>query len=222
MLVLASCSPKKAMDEKKSSATTTTSAPPPPTTQSGTGDPALETGVGDPTTIAVVPTTAGARNFDQINSSMESVTGIVGNRNVISRFNNLKAQLPSDNDIKSFSFNAQSAITVLAAEYCNALIVNTNGMYATQLAAAIGNFNLTNPPTTAFAGTAPATLAQMLIVKFWGSSYATNANAMAAQAAVVKLIADLPTGQTNNATTTRNTVIGACTSVLASAPMSVY
>jgi len=177
---------------------------------------------GDPTTIAALPTSLGARNFDQINGTMESLTGVAGNSSVINRFNSLKAQLPSDNDIKSLSFSGQGAITVLAAEYCSALILNPGNMYASQLAGAIGGFNLNAPPSVAFAGNGPSMLAQSMILKFWGSGYASNPNAATAQQGVMKLLADLSSGQADTATTTKNAVIGACTSVLASAPVSIY
>jgi hypothetical protein len=109
---------------------------------------------------------------------------------------------------------------VLAAEYCTALV--TNGAYAAQLMAATGNFNLAAVPTAAFNATTSANLASALMMKFWGSGYANNPNATAAQMSVVQLIASLTTGQANTTTTTRNAVIGACTSVLASAPTSIY
>ncbi|MGZ3650632.1 MAG: hypothetical protein ACXVB9_02075 [Bdellovibrionota bacterium] len=217
-LALFSCQAKKAgsssTDTATSSGASTVSTDPSTGTSTGT--------TGDPTTIAVIPTSLGARNFDQMNATMESVTGVTGNATVISRFNSLKAQLPSSNDIKAFSFSSQGAITVLAAEYCTALITNSGGKYATQLASVIGNFNITAIPTVAFAGTAPTTLAQMMIVKFWGSGYASSKNAAPSAASVVQLMSDLTTGQANTATTTKNSVIGACTSVLASAPVSTY
>jgi hypothetical protein len=209
LLILASC------QAKKGGGTSTPSEAP-----SASSTPAGPTG--DPTTIAALPTALGVRNFDQVNASMESVTGVMGNGNVIARFNLLKAQLPSTNDIKAFSFSGQGAVTVLAAEYCTALVTNTNNMYATQLAAAIGTFNMAAIPTVAFTTATSAALAQSLIIKFWGSGYASNANAMAAQQTVEQLITGLITGQANTTTTTRNAVIGACTSVLASAPTSIY
>ncbi|MGZ3711867.1 MAG: hypothetical protein ACXVBE_08925 [Bdellovibrionota bacterium] len=219
LVILASCQAKQSADTKALSGAATTADPVSVPSSSTNVSPA-PTGTGDPTTVAVIPTTLGGRNFDEINSTMESVTGVTGNKNVISRFTLLKAQLPTDNDIKSFSFSAQGAVTVLAAEYCNALIGTTT--YPMQMAAALGNFNLNNPPTVAFAGTAPMMLAQSLIMKFWGSGYANNANLAASEAAVAKLLTDLSTGLTNNTTTTKNSVIGACTSVLASAPVSTY
>jgi hypothetical protein len=177
---------------------------------------------GDPTSIAAYPTTVGTRNFDQINATMESVTGVMGNSTVISRFTALKGQLPSDNDVKSFSFSAQGAITVLAAEYCTALVTNSGGKYATQLMVATGNFNVGALPAVAFTATSSATLSRALIVKFWGSNYAASSNAATAQQGVIQLMMSLVTGQPNTTTTTKNAVIGACTSVLASAPVSVY
>jgi hypothetical protein len=214
---LAGCAPKKGGGSSSTATVAQTQTSP---TSSSTG---TSTGTGgDPTTIAAYATAVGTRNFDQINATMESVTGVMGNATIKSRFTSLKGQLPSDNDVKSFSFSSQGAVTVLAAEYCTALVTNSGGKYATQLAAAIGNFNITAVPTVAFTNTTSPALAQSLILKFWGNNYATSTNAALAQSDVVTLMAGLVSGQANTATTTRNAVIGACTSVLASAPVSVY
>jgi hypothetical protein len=177
-------------------------------------------GSGTPPAPAAVE--VGVRNFDQVNSTMESVTGVMGNKNVLARFAILKGQLPSTNDISAFSFSGQGAVTVLAAEYCTALIQNSGNAYATQLAAAIGTFNLKAVPTVAFTTATSAALAQSLILQFWGAGYANNTNAAAAEQSVEQLLTELTTGLPNTATTTQNAVIGACTSVLASSPTTVF
>jgi hypothetical protein len=173
---------------------------------------------GDPTTIAAIPTTMGVRSFEEIHYSMATVTGISGNTTIINRYNGLKSKLPVDNDIKSFSFSKQNAIAVLAAEYCNALVNNT--MYATQLQQAIGNFNTNTLPATAFGNGVGNMIAQNLLNRFWGTNYSNLPNAATTQASIVTLLNDLIAGEPNTSTTTRRAIVGACTSVLASSPVS--
>lgn len=176
-------------------------------------------GDGDPDTVAVIPTTVGIRNFEQVNATMMAVTGVEGNSTVISRYNNLKTQLPTDNDVKAFSFSNQIGITVLAAEYCNALITNTNNMYTTQRTAAVGMINFAAAPSVALTAAGKADVAQKLMAKFWGSGLMSNPNAAATQASIITLLGDLVAGETDNTTTTRKAVTGACTAVLASSPI---
>jgi hypothetical protein len=176
-------------------------------------------GDGDPESVAVIPTTLGTRNFEQVNGTMSAVTGIEGNTTVTSRYNTLKSQLPSDNDIKSFNFSGQIGITVLAAEYCNALV--NNAAYATQRAAALGTIDLNATPTVALNTAGRAAVAQALITKFWGTGLNSMPNLTNAQNSIVTLIGELVAGETNNAATTKKVVVGACTSVLASSPVTL-
>jgi hypothetical protein len=178
-------------------------------------------GDGDPDTVAIVPTTAGVRNFEQVNATMMAVTGVEGNSAVISRFNTLKSQLPTDNDIKAFSFSNQIAVTVLAAEYCNALVTNTNNVYTTQRTAAVGAINFGANPSVALNAAGKADVAQKLLAKFWGAGLAASPNAATTQASIVTLLGDLVAGETDNTTTTRKAVTGACTAVLSSSPILI-
>jgi hypothetical protein len=155
---------------------------------------------------------------------MESVTGAQGFSAAYATFNNdfdvIKAQLPTFNGASQFGWANQSAITTLASQYCSALV--TNSTYAPQLATAIGTFAITQPPMTAITTASSAALAQSLINQFWGSNYASNANATSAAQTVAQLLSALSTGQPNTAATTKNAVIGACTAVLASAPATMF
>lgn len=216
--IFVACNSAKAPDPKKStSAQPATAQPSEPTTQPPPD--VLDTPpTGDPTTVAALPTTLGIRSFEEVHFTMRALTGISGNTTINNRYNNLKSKLPVDNDIKSFSFSSQNAIAVLAAEYCNALVNNT--AYATQLQQAIGNFNTNTLPATAFQNGVGNTIAQNLLVKFWGANYSTLPNAATTQATIVTLLNDLIMGEPNTATTTRRALVGACTSVLSSSPVS--
>lgn len=218
IFVLASCNSAKAPDPSKSTSVqpgTTQQSSPPNTTPPDVLD---TPPTGDPTTVAALPTTLGIRSFEEVHFTMRALTGISGNTTINNRYNNLKSKLPVDNDIKSFSFSTQNAIAVLAAEYCNALVNNT--AYATQLQQAIGNFNTNTLPATAFGNGAGNMIAQNLMLKFWGANYSTLPNAANTQATIVTLLNDLIMGEPNTATTTRRAIVGACTSVLASSPVS--
>ncbi len=224
VLLIVGCTSPKAPDpsQKTSAAGGTTAAPDGSTSTPTTPPDVLDTPpTGDPTTIAVLPTSVGVRSFDEVNSTMAALTGITGNTTITNRYNGLKSKLPVDNDIKSFSFSTQNAIAVLAAEYCNALV--NNGMYATQLQQTIGTFNTNTLPLTAFAAANDANtmvLAQNMLTRFWGSNYSTLPNGPATQATIVTLIKDLIANEPNTATTTRRALVGACASVLASSPVS--
>jgi hypothetical protein len=175
---------------------------------------------GDPESIAAISTSVGVRNFEQVNATMAALTGIVGNSQINTKYNNLKGQLPADNDIKSFSFSGQSAVTELAAEYCTVLITNANNTYTTQRTAAVGTINFAALPTVALGATGRADVALSLLTKFWGSGFVNQPNAAQSQTTISTLINDLVVGEPNTTATTRNAVIGACTSVLASAPVT--
>ncbi len=195
-----------------SGATTNTDASTATSTSTDTTPP------GDPVTIAAVTTSVGIRNFDQINAAMAALTEIRGNATITKRFVSLQARLPNSNEIKSFSFSAQGAITELAAEYCTALI--NNNTYTTQRTAAIGMINLGAAPSVALITAGKVDVANNLISKFWGSSAITLPANATSQTNIVNLITAVVAGETDNATTTKNAVIAACTTVLASSPVS--
>lgn len=221
VLLFVGCNSAKAPDPslKTSAAGGTTAAPGGSTSTTTTPPDVLDTPpTGDPTTIAVLPTSVGVRSFDEVNSTMAVLTGITGNATITNRYNGLKSKLPVDNDIKSFSFSTQNAIAVLAAEYCNALVNNT--MYATQLQQTIGTFNTNTLPATAFGNGVGNMIAQNMLNRFWGSNYSTLPNGATTQATIVTLLNDLIAGEPNTATTTRRALVGACASVLASSPVS--
>ena len=129
--------------------------------------------------------------------------------------------LPSTNSITSFGFSNQVAITTLAAEYCTALVQNSNSLYTVQQVAALGSINLKVAPSIALTAAGQAAVIQALITKFWGTGYATSPDLNAAQLNLMTVITDLVTGAADNSTTTVNAVIGVCTAVLASSPANV-
>jgi hypothetical protein len=65
----------------------------------------------------------GIRNFDQINDTMATLTGVdPRQRNVREAFAELEQQLPSDYDIRSFLSSHQVGIFKLAVEYCDSMV----------------------------------------------------------------------------------------------------
>lgn len=212
VLIVSACAPGSSDKKTVSSATAST-----PTNSSGGSGGDVQ---GDPETIAAIPTSLGVRNFEQVNATMSQLTGIVGNTQITNKYNSLKSMLPSDNDIKSFSFSGQSAVAELAAEYCTVLMTNPGNAYTTQRTEAVGTLNFAALPAAAYTTTGRADVASKLLTKFWGTGFVNLPNGATAQAAVSTLINDLVTGEAATTTTTRNVAIGACTSVLASAPVT--
>jgi hypothetical protein len=209
-------SPKMDMEKKQSQALAPNSGAAPVNTS--TPPEVLDSPpTGDPTSVAALPTTLGVRSFDEVDKTMAALTGISGNATITNRFNALKPKLPVDNDIKSFSFSTQNAISVLAAEYCTTLI--NNNTYAMQRQAVIGNFDTVNSLPSVLMANANM-ISQNLLVKFWGTEYSTLPNSTASQSNVVTLMNDLIAGEPANSTTTRKAIIGACAAVLASSPVS--
>lgn len=65
----------------------------------------------------------GVRNFDEINASMATLTGVaVNNPEVQASFMQLRQQLPSVSKIDSFLTSNQMAVTQLAIKYCDTLV----------------------------------------------------------------------------------------------------
>jgi hypothetical protein len=174
---------------------------------------------GDPTTLAAQTTSVGIRGFDEINVTMSVLTGISGNATINNRFETLKAKLPVDNDIKTYSFSIQNAVYTLAAEYCNTL-VNT-ATYAPERELAIGVFNTAAIPTVAFAGNARTNVANNLLVRFWGTNYLAEPIFESSKTQLVTLMIELNAGEPDTAVTTRKVLVGACTSALSSMPVTM-
>lgn len=89
----------------------------------------------------------GLRTFDEINRSMEAMTGLKmeSYSDVETTFLRIKQQLPTIEDINTFLTAHEIAIAQLAVEYCNALVNDT-----TKRDAFFPAFNFSAPASTAF------------------------------------------------------------------------
>ena len=154
-----------------------------------------------------------AMNFEEINANLGQLTGIAGDPTSVTLYKSIKNNLPADNNIQSFSFMNQMAITSLASQYCSSLVSNAN--YATQRTAAFGTFSLTAIPSVAFPNAAAqSALANQILMAFWGPSYASQPSGQNALTQISAMMASLLNGAPNTAATTQNVVIAACAASL--------
>ena len=96
----------------------------------------------------------GVRNFDEINTTMSTVTAVPRNQlDVGDVFTTIKQQLPTVENIEGFLSAHQMAVSQLAIEYCSALVDN-NGLILRddyfQDSAGIQSFNFNATASTAF------------------------------------------------------------------------
>ncbi len=155
----------------------------------------------------------GLMNFDEINANLGQLTGIAGDPTSVTLFKSIKNNLPADNNIQSFSFMNQMAITSLASQYCSSLVSNAN--YSSQRTAAFGTFSLTAIPTVAFPNAAAqSALANQILMAFWGPSYASQPSGQNALTQISAMMASLLNGAPNTAATTQNVVVAACAASL--------
>ncbi|MBC7537565.1 MAG: hypothetical protein H7281_01995 [Bacteriovorax sp.] len=130
LLAFNQCVFKPSVSNKKSTSTYgSTSIPAPGTGDAGDPNPNLPEGLPMPGMNAPVSETelstlnVGVKNFEQINVTMSQLTGVpVSDANIVTVFNDIAIQLPSDNSVKSFLPSMQVAITKLATEYCDRLV----------------------------------------------------------------------------------------------------
>lgn len=171
-----------------------------------------------PTNQVVVK--AGLRNYEQINATMSTLTGIPRtNATVKTEFNtNLATSLPTDNDVRAFLGSQQVAVFKLAVEYCDALVKDT-----TARAAVFGTFNFGATPAVAFDAAGKDALADTLVTKFWGKDLASLPPHAESVDQVVAIIDSLLVGKTlTTVAVTPAVVTGVCTATLAAAPVTIF
>ena len=193
--------------EQQSQSNTTTNNLPDPIIVEDNPDP------GEDTTTSTNPVVleqvqVGVKNFDQINETMASLTGVDPTSNAIKNtFQTLEVQLPTDNDVKSFLAANQVAVTKLAAEYCNSLLDST----------ALRSSIWTNYNFNSFNSTDKDFIIDRSLDHFWGAGI-DAAGRSASRFELQSLLNDLSVGED----TTRSSSIiritkGVCTAVLGSA-----
>ncbi|MFT6070658.1 MAG: hypothetical protein ACJAT2_001380 [Bacteriovoracaceae bacterium] len=171
----------------------------------------------DPPNIVLEEVDVGVKNFEQVLETMSVLTGVDANTNSISNtYEDLKTQLPTNNDIKTFLPAHQVAVTKLAAEYCDELVDDSN------LRGSVWpGFNFGGTPTNSLNPNGRAAVINQAIDKFWGLGTVSAADKNAAIVELQILMADLIVGEANNSATTRTVVKGVCIATLATARVTL-
>ncbi len=126
----------------------------------------------------------GVRTFSEINATMSQLTGVpTSNSNVLAKFQLLRQQLPSNEDINAFVPANIIGISQLAFEYCDRLVEDTNIMTncertGTTISARqcmFGNFDFTLPAATAFNSSGRTAVADALYNRMVGIPNTTTA-----------------------------------------------
>jgi hypothetical protein len=169
-----------------------------------------------PTDSDLASIEVGVKNFEQINNTMSTLTGVpTTDATIANVYNDIAIQLPSDNNVKNFLPSMQVAITKLATEYCDRTV--ETDAYRTKIWTTV-NFN--NGPSTAFTPTVKATMINETVDKFFGPIDAAQIDK--AKTELLALYDMLMSGEstTSNATT-KKVVKGLCVASLSSAYISL-
>ena len=161
----------------------------------------------------------GVRNFQAINYAMSTLTGIpTTNAAVAATYADQNSALPTETDVKSFVGSSQVAVFKLAVEYCNALITDN-----TKATAFFGAVNVNDTPTKVFTDAGTKAISEALITKLWGANLSTLPPLDQSSGILSQLIKDLLTGKDRaSKAVTTGVLVGACTTVLGSAPVTIY
>lgn len=205
---------------KKKSSYGLTSLPSPPTADAsdigsnvklpeGLVMPAMNTPVKD-TEMATLE--VGVKNFEQINVTMSQLTGVpVTEASVVTVYNDITTQLPSDNNVKNFLPSMQVAITKLATEYCDRLV--ETDAYRVQIWPSI---NFAQGPTQTLTSVNKVALINQTVDRFLGPVDASLIDG--AKSELLSLYDTLLAGETLTASaTTKKVVKGICVASLSSA-----
>ena len=167
----------------------------------------------------------GLRDFDRVNTTMASLTGVDPNAaNVRDAFAELEQQLPGTFDLRTFSSSQQVGIAKLALEYCDAM-VESNPL-RTAFFGTTPAFQFDQPVTTAFSDQTKRDLViDRLVDRMFNANVAYQPSKTEMRPVLDDLITELTAGcttQTCDATRTRNIVKGLCAAVLSSAAVTVH
>lgn len=161
----------------------------------------------------------GVKSFEEINMTMSVLTGVAPNTNNVDNvFADVRVQLPTDNNIKSFIAVNQSSITKLAAEYCHELVRTATNTNRAQI---WPNTNFGENASTALVGVKKDRIIDEAIKHFWQVTDIDLVEYNMERNELSILIDELRAGETNNSTTTQNVIKSVCTAVLASAHVSL-
>lgn len=190
-----------------------------PATQDQPPNPESQPEVPPAPEVARLTTAVGVKNFRQINATMSALTTIPPSNNVVAPvYAQLASQLPDTNDIRSLLASHQVAITKLAVEYCDQMVVTQAAVNTV-----LPGIPLNVAPASALNAAGRETINKALIKRFWGDGLATTPDMTSSLAALSKLTDDLLAGKNlNNAALTPNIVKALCTAVLSSAPVTFH
>ena len=167
----------------------------------------------------------GLRDFDRVNTTMASLTGVDPNSaNVRDAFAELEQQLPGTFDLRTFSSSQQVGIAKLALEYCDAMVESS--ALRTAFFGTTPAFQFDQPVTTAFSDQTKRDLViDRLVDRMLNANIAYQPTRDELRPALNDLITELTAGctpTTCDATRTRNVVKGVCAAVLSSAAVTVH
>ncbi len=167
----------------------------------------------------------GLRDFDRVNTSMASLTGVDPNlASVRDTFAELKQQLPGTFDLRTFSSSQQVGIAKLALEYCDAMVESNT--LRTAFFGTTPAFQFDQPVATAFSDQTRRDLViDRLVDRMFNANVAYQPNRSEMRPVLDGLISELTAAcatQTCDASRTRNIVKGLCAAVLSSAAVTVH
>lgn len=161
---------------------------------------------------ALVDTGVGFRNFDQINQSYSSLTGVPSDNPVVAQaFLDLRGSLPFKPTVATITPGQVSAYTKLAAFYCDEA-AKDQGLRS----AIFGNLDFNAAPAQAFQN--PAPVVASVVNRFFRPDYAGLAEAAPDLAEIESLVQEILVGKTD----TSAVAMGLCTAVLSSAGVTLY
>jgi hypothetical protein len=175
----------------------------------------------------------GIRNFDEINATMASVTGVPRNQfDVDSVFQTIKQQLPTVENIEGFLSAHQMAVSQLAIEYCSTLADNGGQILRDdyfQDSAGNTSFNFDETADTAFDSLAKRDLViSPLLRRVVGTGLTTQPDLVSVQSELDSLILILesttacpPQPSCNTQLRTEQIVKATCAAALGSAAMLI-
>jgi len=169
------------------------------------------------------PEAVGLRTFDSLNKTYSVLTGVPTAR-VFDAYMNLKSGLAASSSVKGISPSIVSSMTKLAAQYCDVLTVSDpNNNAAEDIARRDAFFGSSFTqwdanPDNAFNDT--SALAGVLVDKLWGTGLDSLPDRAGTVTSINELITVIKAGK--NAAQTPAIVMGACTSVLTSTPVTFY
>jgi len=164
----------------------------------------------------------GLRNFELINASMATLTGVSPTTPAVqAEFLALQEQLPAGFDIRTFVSSNQMGISKLALEYCDAMVEDPAARDAFFGPSSTFPFNAA--VATAFAGSNANLVVDPIVDKMMGVGIPNQPTPAQVKTEVHTLITDLNASCTVcDAQRTRDTVKAACTAVLGSAVIALH